>query len=132
MGTKRDNPSLIGNWYRMQRGWQSHPVFRQEPYSERDAWIWLVDTAVFAPEGKRTVINLKPIFLMRGQVCFGLRFLAEKWGWNLGRVHRYLKRLKKHDMIWTDTTTGQTVITIRNYDKYQFMPKGTETGNDTE
>jgi hypothetical protein len=48
-----------------------------------------------------------------------LRFISSAWGWSKSRVDRFLKRLENRDMIETQTETGQLVISICNYDKYQ-------------
>jgi hypothetical protein len=62
MSTKHKNADLIGNWYRMQHGWQEHSIFGNEPYSSRDAWIWLIDNAIYAPEGRSVSIKGRPVF----------------------------------------------------------------------
>lgn len=38
---------MVG-WYKMQRGWMDSPVFGKAVYSEREAWIWLIENAVFS------------------------------------------------------------------------------------
>jgi hypothetical protein len=105
-------------------------VFGKEPYSKRDAWCWLIETACF--RDTRANINGRVIPLRRGQLSFSVRFLALKWGWDKMKVERFLRRLKSEAMIETQTETGQNIITICNYDKYQLTPNHVETQTDTE
>ncbi len=114
----------------MYRGWQEHVVFKDEPYTEREAWEWLISNAVFHPDGIMSFIQGKPRLLMRGHQTYSIRFLAVKWDWNKSKVERYLNKLKKADMIGTENETGQLVIRIRNYDKFQFMPNEDETSDE--
>jgi len=120
---------IAGNNYSLKRGWQEHPLFGKEPYSRRDAWCWLIENARFR-DGRANVSG-KVIPLRRGQLSFSVRFLAQKWRWDKGRVERFLKRLKTEAMIETHNETGQNIITICNYDKYQLIPNYAETQSET-
>lgn len=57
--------------------------------------------------------------LQRGQLSHSVRFMAEKWKWERGKVERFLSTLKTATMIETATATGQLIITICNYSLYQ-------------
>jgi len=76
----------------------------------------------------------REIALERGQLSYSVRFLAAKWGWTKARVEGFLKRLKRAEIIRTVSrqslgqpsgegsdshASGQMVITICNYAKYQ-------------
>jgi len=108
---------MNGN-YVMARGWMDHDIFEGEPYSKRDAWIWMIENAVW----KDKVINIKgkPVKLKRGQLSFSVRFMEKKFNWKSGRVQRFLEALKNRYMIATENTTGQLIITICNYSNYQL------------
>jgi hypothetical protein len=120
----------------MYRGWQDNSVF-SGPFSERDAWVWLIEHAAFKPA--RVKVKGDFIDLDRGQLCFAQRFMAEKWSWSKSRVDRFLKRLASEGMIsicskigataGQGSGQGQSIITICNYDKYQITPD-TARGND--
>ncbi|MEL6362835.1 MAG: hypothetical protein AAFR21_17315 [Pseudomonadota bacterium] len=104
-------------YIRHHRSTFDHPCFADEPFTEREAWVWMIMEASYKPRVKRTgrhVANLE-----RGQFSASVRFLAEKWGWTKSKVHRFLERLKNRDMIGTETGTGMMVLTISNYDIYQ-------------
>ncbi len=106
-------------YYQMHRGWQDHPVFGREPYSERDAWEWLIANASHTD----TVVRVAgvPVTVERGQLCYSVRFLAERWRWSKSKVHRFLGRMAKWDMIRTCAKSGtaNTVVTVCNYELYQ-------------
>ncbi|MDE2233470.1 MAG: hypothetical protein KGJ90_05165 [Patescibacteria group bacterium] len=105
-------------------------VFEKDIFTERLAWIWLIGEAAW----KDCIINIggKPIALKRGQVSYSIRFLAKKWGWSNDRVQRYIDKLLAWSMISTDTSTGQTIITICNYSKYQDNENYTSTASSTD
>jgi hypothetical protein len=94
-----------------------HPVFRQEPLTEREAWAWLIAEAAWKPRQHRLGEHL--VNLDRGEVVGAVRYLATEWQWSTGKVVRFLERLKNEYMIGTRTGTGITVISISNYSTYQ-------------
>jgi hypothetical protein len=109
-----------------------HDCFANEPYTEREAWMWLISSAVWKAKTVRIgkfVANLK-----RGQAAYSVRFLADKWQWSKSRVDRFLGRLENRDMIGTQTGTGITIVTINNYNQYQRVSlpdrdsSGTQSG----
>lgn len=107
-------------FYRMQRGWVDHPVFgspKREPFDKRSAWAWLIDRAAW--QSTRASINGRIVELQRGQLTASVRFLAETWGWSKSKVSDFCPALVRNNMITYTTRTGQMVITICNYDKYQ-------------
>lgn len=92
-------------------------AFKDQPYTEREAFMWLVMEASWKDRTKRVgniVVDLK-----RGQLAASIRFMADAWQWEKSTVDRFLKRLEKRDMIGTDSGTGLNVITIRKYNDYQ-------------
>ena len=107
------------SFYKMHRGWMENPalVGAREQYCRRAAWAWMIEQAVWKPRALN--ISGKTIHLERGQFSFSLRYLAAAWGWSVASVRRFIERLETDTMIGTSTGTGQLVITICNYDKYQ-------------
>ncbi len=108
---------MSDGFYLMHRGWQENSLFNDEPFSRRDAWVWLIENAAYA--ARRYGVNGKTIILERGQLCASLRYLAKAWQWDEKRVRRFLDRAQTEDMIRCGVAAGQTVITICNYDEYQ-------------
>ena len=109
------------------RGIWEHTSFDDEPFSQREAWIWLISEAAYRPFKKRIAGHV--IELQRGQVCHSQRFLAKAWGWTDSKVRRFLGRLKTDAMIDAETTQSYSIITICNYDTYQnfALQKDAET-----
>jgi hypothetical protein len=92
-------------------------AFKAQPYTEREAFMWLVMEASWKDRTKRVgniVVELK-----RGQLAASIRFMANAWQWEKSTVDRFLKRLEKRDMIGTDCGTGLNVITVCKYNDYQ-------------
>lgn len=116
------------SYYRMHRGWMDHPTLRG-PLCRAAAWAWLIEQACWKPS--RISIAGKTVELARGQLSYSLRYLADAWGWERDAVRRYLTRLETDTMIATATATGQMVITICNYDKYQADAPDNATPNAT-
>lgn len=120
----------MSGFYLMHRGWQDHPVFRNEEFSRRDAFVWLIEEAAYRPT--RTHAAGGAIALNRGQLSYSLRFMAKAWRWDEARVRRFLSSLSKAKIIDAATDAGQTVITICNYDKYQTVGNLPDAANDAE
>ena len=109
---------MVGRgYYRMARGWMEHEAFASEPFTQREAWLWMIENAAYA--GHRQRIGSQIIDLQRGQVAASTRYLGKAWQWDEKKVRRFLARLKTASMIAADAAAGITVITICNYDVYQ-------------
>jgi hypothetical protein len=96
-----------------------------EPFDVRSAWSDLLFYARFAPgivEGEA---------LERGEFLASVRFLAIRWRWGLGRVHRYLRRLEKLERI-AERRKGQrgTVYAVVNYETYNATTVRPERGTE--
>ncbi|SEG61203.1 hypothetical protein [Bosea lathyri] len=116
--------------FAVDRGIWEHPTLAEPgPYSLREAWIWLLSQAAWKPHRKR--VGSATIEIGRGQVAHSYRFISEAWGWKLGKVQRFLGRLKTDTMIDTRSDTGVLVISICNYDKYQRVSLPGDTPSDT-
>ena len=120
---------MSGGCFMVSRQIWDHPEFRPAVFSEREAFMWLVSEAAW--KSRTTRAGRAVVDLERGQLCASLRFLSTAWGWSKSRVERFLKRLENRDMIRAETGTGQVVITVCNYSKYQGERDtgGTEAGH---
>jgi DNA-binding transcriptional regulator YhcF (GntR family) len=69
------------------------------------------------------------VHLEAGQLPGSVRFLAGKWQWSDKRVQRFLAVLKRDQLVTTETTTGQTIITLCNWgeDQRPFAAATTQT-----
>lgn len=118
--------------FAVDRGIFNDPDFANEPFTEREAFMWLISEAAWKDHRKRT--DGKVIELKRGQLCHSVRFMAEAWQWSKSRVDRFLDRLENRDMIKRDRGTRTPVVTICKYDQFQRVSlpdrdnSGTTTG----
>lgn len=113
------------SWYLMKRGWMDHPAFKNEPFTQREAWEWLIANTLYTDAAINITGN--PVPLRRGQLSYSNRYLAKAWAWDMGRVRRTLQHFEKWNLITTQIEAGQTVITVCNYDKYQSPQTENET-----
>lgn len=115
-----------------------HPFWCEERvYSRFEAWIDLLQNTRF--EDTEELIGNRLITVMRGQIPASLRYLGNRWKWSTKKVNSFLDMLVSAKMITKETPkeTGQTVITICNYDKYNFCSENEkqqkkQTGNTGE
>jgi len=119
----------VSGWVTLQRGWRDNDVFADEPFTERDAWVWLIERAAWK-DCVRTNAKGERVKIARGQYHTSLRNLESAWGWGKNKVARFLARLVDHEMIGTVAGQSGCLITICNYAKYQDMRDGRdgETG----
>lgn len=112
-----------------------HPTFKQEPYNEQLAWIWLIGEAAYKGKRAQTCCgrHRSIVELKRGQLSFSLRFMQKAWNWaSEKKVRMFLKRLERDGLIVADVDVGQTVITICNYEKYQFPIQDPDAQTDAQ
>jgi DNA-binding transcriptional regulator YhcF (GntR family) len=107
-------------FYLMHRGWMENDVFERVPFTEREAWEWMISAAAWDD----VTLNIlgRPTDLKRGQFSHSVRFMAEKFQWSKSAVDRFLDKLRKRDMILTETGTAQLIVSICNYKSYQYIP----------
>lgn len=95
------------------------PDFKPEPFTEREAFIWLVSAAAW--KGVRVRGSNGPVTLNRSEFCFSVRFLAARWLWSKDRVHRFLGALQKRDTIKDTSRDSEKIYSVKNYNKFQIV-----------
>jgi hypothetical protein len=115
------------------RGLLGHPRFKpQGTFSNYEAWSWLIESAAFCARDAK-VTNGRSRFIIRleaGQLTHSVRHLSRVWKWSDKRVQRFLDALETDGSISTKTTSGQTVLTLLNWAKYQ-RPKAEISADQT-
>lgn len=106
-------------WITISRSLQEHWVYEEDRYDHAHAWIDLLLLANFAD--KKTIYKGEVITCKRGDVNYSMKYLAERWGWSWRAVKHFLSVLESDNMITTNVTTNRTVISIVNYEKFQFQ-----------
>lgn len=123
-------------WFKMPRGWMDDPNFEWEPFSEREAYAWLLENAAYASH-RICLKNGRPFDIQRGEVLTSLRKLASEWGWKSDkRVRTYLKKLNHHGMVKfilaQPGTHNQTHIRLCNYSKIQDSGHNKDAATDAD
>lgn len=104
--------------FAVDRGIWDHDVLAEnEPFSRREAWLWLLSEAAWKPHKVRRVG--RSIELNRGQLAHSVRFIGSQWRWHETRVRRFLAALKAEEMVDAKTDAAVTVVTICKYAEYQ-------------
>lgn len=85
-------------------------------YSKVEAWLDLIQSARF--ESSQVILNGRVIEVQMSEVAASRRYLEKRWGWGSTKVNNFLDYLKKNHMITTKQTSGQTIITLCNYERY--------------
>lgn len=93
--------------------------FAPEPFTEREAWIWLISSAAWKDTRARG--NAGPVDLRRAEFSFSVRFLATKFQWTKDKTHRFLKRLEKRDTIRDTSRDGAQIYYINKYNHFQVV-----------
>jgi hypothetical protein len=103
---------------RVSREFFDDGAFKAEPFTEREAFLWMIMEASFKPRERR--IGRETVTLERGQLAASVRFMQKAWGWaSTRRVHSFICALQKRNMVRNAAGTDFTIITLCNYDKYQ-------------
>lgn len=108
----------MAGFIKLYRGWRECDAFEGETFSEREAWLWLLENAAWK-DGQRRTGKGNIVDVKRGQLHTAERTLATIWKWDRKRVGRFLKKLEKCAMIGPTMGPTGTLITICNYEKYQ-------------
>lgn len=107
----------MSGWFKLHRGWAESMDFAKEPFTEREAFLWLIEHAAYEPHTR--YVNGAPLSLERGQVLASQRNLGDIWKWGRQRVRGFVAKLERLGSITQNSTHGLTILTVCNYGKYQ-------------
>ena len=108
----------MADFVRLFRSLGESDIWLGEVFTRGQAWVDLLMKARWKPGHAR--IRGVRIDLDRGQLAWSEVALAKRWQWSRNRVRRFLKELQeKEEMIELHKDNSTTIITIKNYDKYQ-------------
>lgn len=110
----------MDGWISLHRKLQEHWLWKSnEPFDKRSAWIDLL--LLVNHQNQKREINKKIIEIERGQVITSLQQLSLRWKWSRHKVSDFLNRLEKDNMLVQIRDKEKTLISIDNYNKYQFL-----------
>lgn len=105
-------------WFKIHRKLWESGDFKDEVFSEREAWMWIIANANF--KENKVVYNEELVKLDRGQLVTSIRRLAGVFKWGRQRIDTFLKRLQKSKTLSIHKVRHRyTLITVCNYDSYQ-------------
>ncbi len=119
---------MIGGWIAVRRNIHEHPIFAGQP-ERLYVWLWMLSTAAW--KDTRMDANGKTITVRRGQILTSYRQMSKATGVGIQVCRTLIERLETENAVNTDTSTGRTLITICNYEKYQSPPRIAGTGSNT-
>jgi hypothetical protein len=108
----------MSRWVRIAVSLFDSDHFPEEPFTEREAWIWIIAHAAWRETSHRIGNAVVPVPV--GSFFTTVRNLRDEWKWgSVTKVQTFLKLLQRQDMISVETNTGKSQITVVNYKKYQ-------------
>ena len=93
------------------------PLWKEpRQYSRSEAWLDLIQMAGF--EDSKYILNNREIEVRRGEIVASRRVLENWWNFGSKKLSNFIYYLKANRMINQRQTSGQTIITLCNYDIY--------------
>lgn len=104
-------------WIKLHRQSVDHPIYKQKPFDRWHAWEDILLSVCHEHQefySKGELVKLEP-----GQMVTSYSKLAERWGWSVGKVRRFLSTLTGTGMSTLTGTPSGTVLTVENWVKFQ-------------
>ena len=121
----------MSGWLKFDRDMFEHPIFKPEPLTEREAWMWLIMKAAWRETTHR--VGNEIVTVPRGSLLVTLRELQVSWRWTSDkRVRAFLSILEKDGMIGRSADAGKTQINICNYSKFQGEGRNADDNSDEQ
>lgn len=106
-------------YIKLYRDIRDHWIWDEKPYDKGRAWIDLL--MMVNHEDKKIKIDNTIVPVKRGMTITSLRKLADRWGWSIGKVSRFLDLLEQELMLRQERNTKRTTLSIVNYGDYQDL-----------
>lgn len=106
-------------WILLYRSIRDHWIWnRDRVFDQTHAWIdILLDVN---HEERKIILDGRPMIIGRGQKWTSARTLADRWGWSVNKVRRFLSCLECDSMVTLERHTNGTLLTVVNYDNFQI------------
>ena len=118
-------------YFKVHRKIWENPIFSSgERFDRRSAWLYILSHANYT-DGS-FMVKGRLLHIQRGQLMTSIRYLSNKWHWDKDTVSRFLTDIETEKMITVTRTQNGTLITVRNYNKYQGSGDSDSEDTDTE
>jgi DNA replication protein DnaD len=107
----------MDGYIKMYRQITHNPLWDDKPFTRGQAWIDLLLMANY--QDNKVLLDGEFIEVKAGQRITSLRKLADRWGWSVPKVSRFLTALEVEKMLMQKRDTKKTLLTITNYELYQ-------------
>ena len=119
-----------GGWIKLHRSMLDNPTIIQDSDCF-SIWVFLLLKAAHK-DGVKVTYSGTQYTLNAGQVITSRQELGEQLKINASKVQRVLTKLQNEQMIEQQTSNRNRVISICNWDKYQFSEHQSEQQNEQE
>jgi len=113
------------NVFSISRELLEHDIWLSEKFTKGQAWIDLIGHARW--RAGYCKIGIKRIEVGRGQLVWSILQLSKRWMWSYNKVKRFLNELQTDEQIDYHNLSVTTLISITNYDDYQFNERSGES-----
>ena len=104
-------------WVKLHRQIEENFLYFLEPFTKAQAWI---DLFLFSNHADNTInIRGNIIPVKRGQIGWSELTMAKRWQWSRAKVRRFLNLLETRQQIVQQKSTKTTIITIKEYERFQ-------------
>jgi DNA-binding transcriptional regulator YhcF (GntR family) len=119
-------------WFLIHRDLCDSDEWTAERFTRAQAWIDLIYLARWQPKPNTFRHRGIQVTEQRGQVAIGMRNLAERWGWARNTVKHFLSDLQNDGRIDRQKNNVISLITIKNYEKYQVTDQQIDQQTDPQ
>ncbi len=116
-----DEKGKLSNFIPISRDIFKHHLWEEKRiFSKFEAWLFLLQEAKFEDSKILDSKSNSFIIIKRGDVYASFRFMADYFKWSTTKVANFIELLESDSMVKKKTheKTGQTIVTICNYDVY--------------
>ena len=120
----------LTGWIKLHRKIQEHWLWQDKPFDKRSAWI---DMLLMANHDyNKFLLGNELVEVERGSFITSEVKLAERWGWSRTKVRNFLQLLINDRMIEKKSDNRKTILTIENYNDYQYSETAKEQQKNSE
>lgn len=108
----------MAGWIKLHRQSEWNPLYFAEPFTKWQARCDLILTT--SHKDWTIIVRGNIIEIKRGQNWYSEESLASRWKWSRNKVRRFLNYLETIQQIEQHKSKVKSVITLINYEKYQW------------